>query len=105
VCGGQGANLPDLPTARIAQAVRPTSEQRAALDELDAVSIAAAEFLNANCRENQALTPPGRVQAMAQRLEAMLLAVKTVQPALERFYNSLSDEQKARFNQLARREG
>ena len=42
---------------------------------------------------------------MQQRLEAMLQAVKTVQPALENFYGSLSDEQKARFNQLGARQG
>jgi hypothetical protein len=31
----------------------------------------------------------------------MLAAVQTVRPALERFYRSLSDEQKARFNAIA----
>src|SRR6266404_357377 len=31
----------------------------------------------------------------------MLAAVQTVRPALERFYQSLSDEQKARFNAIA----
>ena len=30
----------------------------------------------------------------------MLEAVKTVQPALTKFYDALSDEQKARFNTL-----
>jgi hypothetical protein len=37
---------------------------------------------------------------MEKRLEAMLAAAKTVQPALANFYNALSDEQKARFNTL-----
>ena len=37
---------------------------------------------------------------MEQRLNAMLEAINIVQPALESFYGSLSDEQKARFNQL-----
>jgi hypothetical protein len=31
----------------------------------------------------------------------MLAAVKTVRPALDQFYQSLSDEQKARFNAVA----
>jgi hypothetical protein len=43
-------------------------------------------------------TPTGRIAAMRNRLEAMLKAVTLVRPALDRFYNSLSDEQKARFN-------
>jgi hypothetical protein len=41
---------------------------------------------------------------MGQRLDAMLAGLDMVQPALAAFYNSLSDEQKARFNQLGTRE-
>jgi hypothetical protein len=37
---------------------------------------------------------------MHQRLDAMLQAVRTVRPALEKFYLLLNDEQKARFNAL-----
>ncbi len=39
---------------------------------------------------------------MEQRLKATLDALDIVQPALDRFYGSLSDEQKARFNRLTR---
>jgi len=48
----------------------------------------------------QSLTPPGRIAAMEQRLKTMLDAINIVQPALESFYGSLTDEQKARFNLL-----
>jgi hypothetical protein len=34
------------------------------------------------------------------RLDAMLEAVKTERPAMDKFYSSLTDEQKARFNAL-----
>ena len=37
---------------------------------------------------------------MTSRLDATLQAVTTVKPALDAFYNSLSDEQKERFNEL-----
>jgi len=37
---------------------------------------------------------------MEKRLEATHSAVTTVQPALAKFYDGLSDEQKARFNSL-----
>ena len=37
---------------------------------------------------------------MEKRLEATHDAVITVQPALMKFYDGLSDEQKARFNSL-----
>jgi hypothetical protein len=90
----------DLPIDRIAQAVRPTSVQQASLDELKDASLKAAESLKANCPNYQALTPTGRVEAMERRLQAMLAAVRTVQPPLTRFYDGLSDEQKARFNTL-----
>ena len=37
---------------------------------------------------------------MEKRLEAMLQAAELVQPALDEFYATLSNEQKARFNTL-----
>jgi hypothetical protein len=104
VCGEQAAMLPELPIGRITEAVRPTQEQRTGLDDLDAASTAAAEFLNRNCDEVQPLTPPGRLEAMEQRLGSVLQGVKTMQPALERFYKSLNDEQKAHFNLLGTQE-
>jgi hypothetical protein len=102
VCSGQ-TTAADLPFERIQQAVRLDDTQRSALDELNAASKKAADLLKANCQEDQSLTPPGRLAAMEQRLNAMLQALDTVQPALERFYNALNDEQKARFNQLGPR--
>ena len=45
-------------------------------------------------------TPTGRLAAVQARLDAMLEAVKTERPAMDKFYSSLSDEQKARFNAL-----
>ena len=100
LCDQRTPGVTDLPIDRIAQAVRPTSAQQASLDELKDASLKAAEGLKANCPSYQALTPTGRVEAMEKRLEATLGAVKTVQPALTKFYNALSDEQKARFNLL-----
>jgi LTXXQ motif family protein len=99
-CDEKTPGVTDLPIARIAQAVQPTPTQRAALDELQNASVKAAERLKANCPDYQTLTPTGRVEAMEKRLEATLGAVRTVQPALAKFYDSLSDEQKARFNSL-----
>ena len=100
LCDERAPGVTDLPIDRIAQAVQPTPTQRAALDELQEASVKAAERLKANCPTYETLTPTGRVEAMEKRLEATLDAVKTVQPALAKFYNSLSDEQKARFNSL-----
>ena len=94
---------PDLLGAigdRIAAAVQPDESQRGALDALREASISASASLKADCPTYQALTPVGRTEAMEQRLDAMLHAVDAVQPALAKFYGSLSDEQKERFNRL-----
>jgi LTXXQ motif family protein len=99
-CDEKAPGVTDLPIDRIAQAVQPTPAQRGALDELKDASVKAAEGLKANCPSYQTLTPTGRVEAMEKRLDATLGSVKTVQPALTKFYGSLSDEQKARFNSL-----
>jgi hypothetical protein len=40
--------------------------------------------------------------AAGKRLQTMLQAVETVRPALQDFYNSLGDEQRARFNIVGR---
>jgi hypothetical protein len=60
--------------------------------------------LKSNCPTYQALTPVVRLEAMEQRLAAMFQAVQAVEPVLEKFYGSLSDEQKERFNRLPPRQ-
>jgi hypothetical protein len=100
LCDERAPGITDLPIDRIAQAVQPTPAQWAALDELKDTSVKAAQRLKTECPAYQTLTPTGRVEAMEKRLDATLGTVKTVGPALAKFYNSLSDEQKARFNSL-----
>src|SRR5215471_11146493 len=99
-CDEKSPTVTDLPIDRIGQAVQPTPTQRAALEDLKDASVKAGESLRVSCPAYQMLTPTGRVEAMEKRLDATLGAMKTVQPPLAKFYNSLSDEQKARFNSL-----
>jgi hypothetical protein len=80
--------------------VQPNESQRAALEALREASTKAAASLKADCPNYQVLTPVGRTAAMEGRLAATLTAVKTVEPVLTKFYDMLSDEQKARFNAL-----
>ena len=88
------------PFERIARAVQPSDEQRALLDDVRKAAAQAAEAFRDACPKNVALTPTGRLEAMVGRLEATLDALRVVRPALEKFYGSLSDEQKARFNAM-----
>jgi hypothetical protein len=104
-CGGSAKQITGLPINQIQQVLHPNDVQRAALDELNTASTQAAAVLNENCSQDQALTPTGRVAAMETRLSAMLKALDTVQPAIAKFYNSLTDEQRARFDRLGPRQG
>jgi hypothetical protein len=80
--------------------VQPSAEQKALLAALDKAGDEAAAVFKATCPESLPMTPPGRLAAMTERLKATLEAVKLVKPPLTAFYDSLSDEQKARFNEI-----
>jgi hypothetical protein len=99
-CGADSRDVAGVPVDEIQQALNPTDEQRVALDELGNASVQAAQIVKSSCPTDVSLTPIGRIDAMQQRVQAMLSAVKVVRPALEKFYNMLTDEQKARFNAL-----
>jgi hypothetical protein len=100
LCGDPDKGITAWPIASIEQAVQPTPEQRALLDELKSAAAKAADAFKESCGGSYAMTPPGRLRAMTNRISATLEAVRIVRPALEKFYNSLSDEQQARFNTL-----
>lgn len=100
LCDAPDKGVTAWPFASITQAVRPTPEQRGLLDDLKAAAAQAADAFKQSCSDSYALTPPGRLRAMTNRVSATLEAVKIVRPALEKFYGSLSDEQQARFNGL-----
>jgi len=103
LCRNPDRGITAWPFAEITSALRPTSEQRALLDQLKSAAAQAADVLKSSCSDTYALTPPGRLRAMINRISATLEAVRMVRPALEAFYNALSDEQRARFNTLSPR--
>jgi len=104
MCGEDSHDIAGLPIDQFQQAIQPTDVQRAALDDLANASLKAAQEIKAACPTDIALTAPSRLAAMQQRIEAMIAAVATVQPPLEKFYDLLSDEQKARLTALAQRQ-
>jgi hypothetical protein len=97
-----GENAMAFPTDKIDQAVHPTDTQRPKLDALQSASAKAVDLIKAACPTELPATPPGRLAVEGRRLQAMLQAVQTVRPALDDFYGSLSDDQKARFNTIGR---
>jgi hypothetical protein len=101
-CKGAQASLAELPTERIDAIVRPTRPQEAGLTRLhDAIARSAAKLAEV-CAAATPGTPVGRLDAMQQRVEAMIAAAEDIRPALDAFYASLDDEQKAKFNRLSR---
>jgi hypothetical protein len=99
-CDTARSGVPAWPTAEIDRAISPTEAQRARLTALQTATAKAEDMLKASCQTGDALTPPTRLAAIGKRLDVMLQAVKTVRPALNDFYGSLTDEQKARFEAI-----
>jgi len=91
-----------VPTDQIDRVVRPDEAQRSKLQALQSAAAQAADTIKAACPTEMPNTPPARIAAVGRRLQAILTGVETMRPALAAFYNSLSDDQKARFNSMGR---
>ena len=100
ICSSQAAGITDFSIQKIAQQINPDEKQQALLDDLKASSTEAVKVLQAACPTELPSTPTGRLAEMRARVDAMLKAVQIVRPALEKFYASLSDEQRERLNAL-----
>jgi len=88
---------------RLAELINPTDAQRPKFDEFKAASAKAADITRDACLADIPETIIGRTEAMEKRMDAMLQAVRTVRPALEALYATLSDEQKARLDSHSHR--
>lgn len=99
-CKQPKPGLANLPIEKIEDVINPTDVQQAELSKLQDATSKAVEIMQAACPDETPLTPPGRLDAMEKRLQSMIDAARTVKPALQSFYSSLSGEQKARFNRI-----
>jgi hypothetical protein len=96
----QNTNVADWPFDQIQSAINLDPDQHTLLQRLQAAAQQAADVIRQSCPTAFPLTPPGRLQAMITRINATLSAIDIIRPALVAFYNSLNDEQKARFNAI-----
>ena len=99
-CSGLAPGVSDLPIAQIKQTVQPTGDQQTALDELNDAAVKANDVVKSSCPTAMPLTPAARLDAAQARLEAMMKAVDIVQGPLQKFYDSLSDQQRQRFDAM-----
>jgi hypothetical protein len=99
-CKQPKPGLANLPIEKIEDVINPTDAQEAELNKLQDATSKAVEIMQVACPDETPFTPPGRLDVMEKRLQSMIDAAKTVKPALQSFYSSLSGEQKARFNRI-----
>jgi hypothetical protein len=100
MCKQPKQGLANLPIEKIEDAINPTDAQETELNRLQEATTQAVSIMQAACPDETPITPPGRLDVMEKRLQAMIDAAKTVKPTLESFYASLTSEQKARFNRV-----
>jgi len=99
-CADEAGEVTGWPIDQIREVVQPNEQQRAALDALADAVVKASQTIKAGCPTAVSFTPTGRLEQMQKRVEALIQAVSAVRPAVAKFYEQLSDEQKARFNAM-----
>lgn len=103
MCNPSATGFAEWRADRIAELVKLTDAQRSKFDDFKAASIKSAEVMRGACPADIPATIVGRTEAMEKRMDTMLQAIRTMRPALEAFYATLSDEQKARLDSNAGR--
>ena len=112
ICGGNAAEMADHMLVRLEYKVKPTDAQKPAFEELKAAAKAAAAKAKAGCPAEPVRAADGakpapkapteKLAMMEAKLAAELDAVRAVRPAADKFYATLSDDQK---KALTEREG
>lgn len=110
LCSGHGAEMADHMAVAFEHRLKVTEAQKPALDELRAALKAGAAKVEAACpRKPDAAadgaapsrpSPPERLALLETGLAARLDALRTVRPAANKFYATLSDEQKAKVAEM-----
>jgi len=102
-CGTAQPAVLQWPADEIEARLHPNDTQRAALKVLQDANARAIDILTAECQPKDAITSPARLDAVDGRLVDMQQAVYLVSGALEAFYATLSDEQKAQFEAIGQK--
>jgi hypothetical protein len=97
ICRQWVAALRNWPIRQIESRITLSDEQYAALHEVAAATYRAAAGLVMSCPAEKPLTPVGRLDAGQKKLVAMRQGIAAILPVLTDFENSLTDDQKRRF--------
>ncbi len=100
-CSSLAPGVTDFPVERIKQVVQPTGDQLTALNELSAAAAKANDTIKASCPSAVPLTPVARLDTAEARTEAVVRAADVMRGPLQAFYDSLSDQQRQRFENMS----
>jgi len=96
-CREQAADLKAMPLDFVGQAVQLRDEQGSQLEQVRSAGRGAAEALDANCPKDVGAQLTKKIAVLDDALQVMMDSLKSLHPALASFYNSLGNEQKAKF--------
>jgi hypothetical protein len=100
ICGKWAGALRDWPTRQIESNMTLSDTQHAALYDLTASTYRAAGTLIASCPTETSFTPLGQIEAKRKRVDALGQATSMIRPFLDRFTDTLNDEQKIRLTKI-----
>jgi hypothetical protein len=96
--GGRAAGSADELIGRIERAIEPSASQRDGLGELRAALAQTIDRIESSCPAAMPATSAERLKAVQDRIWAMRDALLTLRLPLEKFHDSLSDEQRWRLH-------
>src|SRR5262245_10182156 len=97
-CVNPAAALLPWPNEDIERRVRPSNEQRQPLQMLQQTALGMGQLLRASCPPSEPGDAVARLDAVENRLNAMLYAARVTAPALQGAYGPLSDPQRTAFD-------
>jgi hypothetical protein len=83
---------------RIRAEIGPNAEQVARLQQLGGAIGAAADYLGKSCPNEIPQQPTARLQLMDSQIQILTMAIDMIHQPLQDFEQSLTDEQRAKFN-------
>jgi LTXXQ motif family protein len=78
--------------------IKPSGNQKTALDDLRKGAKEYAETMSRACSGDSPMDIPAKLAASDKRLEAALTGLRKLKPVAEKFYDTLNDEQKMQVN-------
>jgi hypothetical protein len=94
------ATLLDLRLSSLDVILKPTANQKTALEEVRKVAKQNADDMSRVCAGDTPASLPAKLTAAERRLEAALIGARRLIPVAEKFYATLNDEQKTQANLL-----